>query len=253
MRKAALIAAATVLLLLSASCPKAVSPARVPPPPAPLASSKPSIAIFSVEPTTISEGQTASLRWSVKDASSIRIDNSIGPVGPEDHVDIHPSGTTTYTIEAANGSDSANATVTVIVTRPLSTGSGSDRAHSAQSTAKFLASQLQDIHFDYGKNDVPDEDKSLLDNDATVLKNIFQNDPELLVTIEGHCDERGSAEYNMALGDRRANFIKDYLVGLGVPEGKLGTLSYGKERPVCVDATEHCFAQNRRAHFSLLP
>jgi peptidoglycan-associated lipoprotein len=218
-----------------------------------LASPKPGIALFSAEPTTISEGQTASLRWSVKDATSIRIDNNIGPVAPDDHTDIKPSGTTTYKIEAVNGSESTTATVTVVVTRPLSTGSESDRAHSAQATAKFLASQLQDIHFDYGKNEIPQEEKSLLDNDASVLKNIFQNDPELLVTIEGHCDERGSAEYNIGLGDRRANFIKDYLVGLGVPEGKLGTLSYGKERPICVEAAEHCFAQNRRAHFSLLP
>jgi peptidoglycan-associated lipoprotein len=252
MRKAALIAAATVLLLLSTSCPKAVSPVGVPPAPAPLASPKPSIESFSAEPTTISEGQTASLRWSVKNATSIRIDNSIGPVEPDDHVDIKPSGTTTYKIEAVNGSESTSAMVIVTVTKPPSTGSESDRAHTAQSTARFLASQLQDVHFDYGKNEILEEDKSLLDNDAAVLKNIFQNDPELLVTIEGHCDERGSAEYNIGLGDRRANFIKDYLVGSGVPEGKLGTLSYGKERPICVEATGHCFAQNRRAHFSLL-
>jgi peptidoglycan-associated lipoprotein len=115
-------------------------------------------------------------------------------------MDIKPSGTTTYTIEAVNGSESTTAMVTVIVTRPLSTGSESDRAHSAQSTARFLSSQLQDVHFDYGKNEILEEDKSLLDSDAAVLKKIFQNDPELLVTIEGHCDERGSAEYNIGLG-----------------------------------------------------
>jgi peptidoglycan-associated lipoprotein len=75
-------------------------------------------------------------------------------------------------------------------------------------------------------------------------------DPNFIVMIEGNCDERGSAEYNLALGDRRASSTKDALVALGVPADKLKTISYGKERPLCTEANEECYARNRRAHFS---
>lgn len=251
MRRAALIAAAMFWVALTTSCPKADSPVRLPPSPAPVAPSKPSIVIFSAEPTTISKGQVSSLRWSVKDAASVRIDNGIGQVRPEDHVEVSPTDTATYTLEAMSGTESTVAVAKITVLKPTSGAEGTE-ADLHRSRAEFLTSQLHDVHFEYGKGEILREDQSILEKDAAVLKNIFQNDPELVVTIEGHCDERGSSEYNLGLGDRRANFIREYLVGLGVPESKLGTLSYGKERPVCVEATEHCLAQNRRAHFSLL-
>jgi peptidoglycan-associated lipoprotein len=74
--------------------------------------------------------------------------------------------------------------------------------------------------------------------------------PSAVITIEGHCDERGSAEYNLGLGDRRANAAKEFLVGLGVSESQLRTVSYGKERPQCTESNEDCWQRNRRAHFS---
>jgi peptidoglycan-associated lipoprotein len=107
------------------------------------------------------------------------------------------------------------------------------------------------VHFDYNAGDVRQADATLLEQDANVLKNLFSVDPAVVVIIEGHCDERGSAEYNMALGDRRAAVVKGALVNLGVAGDKLTTISYGKERPLCVDATEGCHARNRRAHFSV--
>jgi peptidoglycan-associated lipoprotein len=109
---------------------------------------------------------------------------------------------------------------------------------------------VQDIHFDYDKSDIRPQDQPILQADGDALKTIFQMDPNFVVTIEGHCDERGSAEYNLGLGDRRASATKDALVALGVPGDKLKTISYGKERPLCTDATEECYARNRRAHFS---
>jgi len=93
-------------------------------------------------------------------------------------------------------------------------------------------------------------DQSILQADANALKTIFAQDSTFTVQIEGHCDERGSAEYNLALGDRRATATKNALVTLGIPADKLKTISYGKERPLCTDATEDCYARNRRAHFS---
>ncbi len=107
---------------------------------------------------------------------------------------------------------------------------------------------MQDIHFDYDKSEVRPEDQPILQADASALKQIFSMDSNFIVTVEGHCDERGSAEYNLALGDRRAAATRDALVALGVPSDKLRTVSYGKERPLCTDATEDCYARNRRAH-----
>jgi peptidoglycan-associated lipoprotein len=114
----------------------------------------------------------------------------------------------------------------------------------------MLARQVQDIHFDYDKSDIRPQDQSILQADATALKSIFGLDPNFTVTVEGHCDERGSAEYNLGLGDRRASATKDALVGLGVPGDRLKTISYGKERPLCTEAAEQCYQRNRRAHFS---
>jgi peptidoglycan-associated lipoprotein len=98
------------------------------------------------------------------------------------------------------------------------------------------------VHFDYDKSDITDEDRGTLQHQATWL----QNYPQIRVTVEGHCDERGTREYNLALGARRANAVKEYLVSLGVPAARIDTISYGKERPVCTESTEDCWAQNRR-------
>jgi len=98
------------------------------------------------------------------------------------------------------------------------------------------------VHFDYDKYEIMDADRAVLQRQATWLGKY----PSVRVTIEGHCDERGTREYNLALGARRANAVKEYLVSLGVANGRLETISYGKERPMCTDSSESCYAQNRR-------
>ena len=110
--------------------------------------------------------------------------------------------------------------------------------------------QLQDAYFDYDKSDIRDDARAALTKDADALKAIFQEFPNASHHLEGHCDERGSAEYNLGLGDRRATAAKDFLVQLGVPADQLKTISYGKERPVCTESNEECWQRNRRAHFS---
>jgi peptidoglycan-associated lipoprotein len=89
-----------------------------------------------------------------------------------------------------------------------------------------------------------------LTRDADLLKRIFAADPTFTVMLEGNCDERGSAEYNLGLGDRRSTSAKDFLVQLGVPADKLKSISYGKDRQVCTEATEDCYQRNRRVHLS---
>ena len=107
---------------------------------------------------------------------------------------------------------------------------------------------FEDIHFDFDKYDIQENAKPVLQKIAAwLLKN-----PSAKILIEGHCDERGTSEYNLALGDRRARAARDYLVALGIPSGRIEMISYGKEKPICTEKTEECWAKNRRAHFVIL-
>lgn len=106
---------------------------------------------------------------------------------------------------------------------------------------------LADIHFDYDRSDLREEDRQVLAKNADVLKRF----DFLKITVEGHCDERGSVEYNLALGERRAKAAYDYLASLGVGANRMKTVSYGKEVPLCQDSTEECWARNRRDHFAV--
>jgi peptidoglycan-associated lipoprotein len=248
-RRASLTVAAALTLFIAAGCHKKVPPPPPPPPPANApAPAKPTINYFNAEPSTVSSGQPVSLRWSVSDASSIEIDNGIGQVSPDGRRAIYPTATTTYALTATNAGGTTTSSVTVTVSAPPPPAPAAPQ--NQPTAADILSKQVQDLHFDYDKSDVRSEDQPILQQDATALKQIFGLDPNFVVTIEGHCDERGSAEYNLGLGDRRASATKEALVALGVPGDKLKTISYGKERPLCTDATEECYARNRRAHFS---
>jgi len=112
---------------------------------------------------------------------------------------------------------------------------------------EYLAANglLGDVYFDFDKADLKDDARARLAKNAEWLR----AHPEFVVTIEGHCDERGTNDYNLALGQRRAAAAKDYLVSLGVGTARLATQSWGEERPQCTDSTESCWARNRRAHF----
>jgi peptidoglycan-associated lipoprotein len=98
------------------------------------------------------------------------------------------------------------------------------------------------VHFDYNKYDVLDQDKETLQKQASWLARY----PAVRVQIQGNCDERGTEEYNIALGARRANAVKEFLISLGVSAERIDTISYGKDRPICSESSESCWAQNRR-------
>ena len=104
---------------------------------------------------------------------------------------------------------------------------------------------MKDVFYDYDSYDVSQQYQRVLQSDASFL----QQHPNMKFTIEGHCDERGSTEYNLALGDNRANAAKQALVSLGISADRIRTISYGKEKPFCTESTESCWQQNRRAHF----
>ena len=110
--------------------------------------------------------------------------------------------------------------------------------------------QVQDIFFDYDKSEVREDARAVLQRNADALKAILAEFPSAVVSLEGHCDERGSAEYNIGLGDRRATSAREFLTQVGIPADRLKTISYGKERPQCTESDESCWQKNRRVHFA---
>jgi peptidoglycan-associated lipoprotein len=112
---------------------------------------------------------------------------------------------------------------------------------------KVTASDFSDVFFDFDSATLRGDASTALDKDARLLR----DNADLAITIEGHCDERGTVEYNQALGERRANAARDYLVNAGVPAARIQTVSYGKERPFAEGHDESAWSQNRRAHFTL--
>jgi peptidoglycan-associated lipoprotein len=111
-----------------------------------------------------------------------------------------------------------------------------------------LLAKIDDAYFDYNAHSLRPDAIQALQKDSAELRDILRDYPHYNLTIEGYCDDRGSAEYNVALGDARAKAAKEYLVGIGIPDGQLGVLSYGKEKQLCQDQTESCWQKNRRIH-----
>lgn len=241
------------LALFAAACKKKVKALPPPPPEAVVRTpelppaARPSILAFSIEPSTIQPGQSATLRWNVSGATEISIDQGIGRVSPTDTRTVTPRDSTTYTLTATSRGGPATATATVTVTSPAPPP---PTTQPTLSLDERISRQVQDIYFDYDQFTVRDDARSIMSANAVALKAIFQDYPTATVILEGHCDERGSAEYNLGLGDKRASATRDYLVQLGIPADKLKSVSYGKERPVCNEADEACYQKNRRAHFA---
>jgi peptidoglycan-associated lipoprotein len=127
---------------------------------------------------------------------------------------------------------------------------GVEKAEVAKSEEEEAGQEgvFKDIHFAFDKYNIQDTDRAELKTIAAWMR---KNASEKL-SVEGHCDERGTNEYNLALGDRRAKAVRDYLVSLGVPSARISTISYGEEKPLCTEHTEECWAKNRRAHFVVL-
>jgi len=251
----------TVVLALSVSaCSKKVAPpppppvAKVepppPPPPPPPAAAR--INSFTAEPTSIQRGQSATLSWAVANATDIQIGSGIGAVQANGTRQVFPTDTTTYTLTArgAGGTDTRSVTVAVTVPPPPPPPKPAPPKVTGIDIFNREIANAGDVLFDYDKSDIRDDARQTLTRHADALKRIFAADANFSVALEGHCDERGSAEYNLGLGDRRATSARDFLIQLGVPADKVRSISYGKDRPVCTDANEACYQRNRRAHLA---
>src|SRR5215470_15154713 len=227
LRWVALVSALGAILFLGA-CHKKQPPA------APTAS-------LTASPETIDKGQSATLTWQTSNATDVSIDN-VGAVDPNGSQQVSPTESTTYTLTAkgAGGTQSATARVTVNAPPPPPPPQTQNL-----SDEQMFSQNIKDIYFDYDKSDIR------ADQQASIQANIafLQQHPNITFTIEGHCDERGSTEYNLALGDSRASSVKNALVSGGIGADRIKTVSFGKEKPFCTESNEACWQQNRRGHF----
>ena len=233
------IAALSVLLLV-AGCNKkkpAPPPPPPPPPPAPTAS-------ISANPSTINAGQSTQLTWTTENATDVSIEG-VGKVQASGSQTVTPTDSTTYRLAASGPGGTQEASTRVTVNRPAPVVQ--QEAPPSLTDQQLFDQAIKDAYFDYDSYEVRPQDNAALQADAQFLN----QHPSWRVLIEGHCDERGSTEYNMALGDSRAQAAKQALVSAGVAANRLTTTSFGKEKPFCTESNEQCWQQNRRGHLVL--
>jgi peptidoglycan-associated lipoprotein len=225
-------------LVVFAGCKKKVATAPPAPPPA-APPAQPTVTL-NASPTSVNSGQSSTLSWSSTNATDLDIQPGVGKVSPQGSTPVTPTESTTYTITASGPGGSATATAHVDVNAPP------PAAPAPSPTVSELFDQnVRDAFFDLDKSDIRPDARDALTKDAEFLRSY----PDIRISIEGHCDERGSTEYNLGLGERRADAAKNYLVSLGIAANRIDTVSWGKERPFCTEHNETCWQQNRRAHF----
>jgi len=230
------VVALSALLALGACKKKAAPPPPPPPPPPPSPT-----ASIAVSPTSIQAGQSASLTWQTTNATDVSIDG-IGAVQPNGSQSVSPSDSTTYHLTAKGSGGTQEATARLTVTQPPPPPPPPPTP--TVTDEDLFGQNVKDIYFDYDKSDIRGDQRGSIQSDMSFLT----QHPNINFTIEGHCDERGSTEYNLALGDQRASAVKNELTTAGISASRIKTISYGKEKPFCTESNEACWQQNRRGH-----
>ena len=230
---------ATVIALFAAMMLGACHKKTAPPPPPPPPPAPAPTASISVSPDTIQQGQSSTLSWQTSGATDISIDG-IGAVQASGSQQVTPSDSMTYHLVAKGAGGTQEATTRLTVTAPQQPMT---QAPSA-SEEDLFGQSIKDIYFDYDKSDVRSDQQGAIQADAQFLG----QHSSINFTVEGHCDSRGSTEYNLALGDQRASAVKSALTAAGVSASRIKTISYGKEKPFCMEENESCWRQNRRGH-----
>lgn len=207
------------------------------------AAAKPTVTL-QASPTMVQKGQGSTLTWNSTNATTLSIAPGVGSVAPEGSTQVSPTESTTYTITASGPGGEAEQSVRVTVSEPAPVETAPQVSESAE---EAFNRNVQDAFFDLDRSDIRPDARDALSRTAQYLRT-YAN---VKVVIEGDCDERGSTEYNLGLGQRRADAAKQFLVSLGISADRMQTVSYGKEKPVCNEHTEECWQRNRRAHFSM--
>jgi peptidoglycan-associated lipoprotein len=200
---------------------------------------------LTAEPSTVEKGQSVTLSWTSQNATDLDLQPEVGKVQAQGSSSVTPQDSTTYTLTATGPGGTQSATARVTVTIPPPPPPPPPPPVKEISEEDLFGQNVKDAFFDYDKSDIrPDAEQTL-----TADGSFFKDHQSIKFTVEGHCDERGSEEYNLGLGDRRATAAKNFLVNAGVSADRVSTISYGKSRPVCQDHAEECWQQNRHAHF----
>ncbi len=235
-----LIVGMIALLMMVSGCKKKPPPAPPTPPP------KPVSATLSANPTSIQPGQSSTLTWTTDGADDVQLDGQ--KVNASGSQTVSPTQTTTYHLTAKGAGGTQDATAQVAVAAPAPTPAPTPVPTPQVTDDQLFAQAAQDIYFDYDKADLRPDSQQVVAHLAEVMR----AHPNWKVQIEGNCDERGSTEYNLALGEKRADAARQALAQGGVGADALKTISYGKEKPVCTEANEACWQKNRHDHFTLL-
>ena len=232
------------VVLLAGAC-KGKKVAAPPPPPPPPPPAAPTVTL-TAEPSTVEKGQSVTLSWTSENATDLDLQPGVGKVQATGSTSVTPQESTTYTITATGPGGSKSESARVTVTMPPPPPPPPPPPVKEVSEEELFGQNVKDAYFDYDKSDVRPDASETLTKDG----DFFKAHSGVKFTIEGHCDERGSEEYNLGLGDRRATAAKNFLVNLGVSGDRVSTISYGKSRPVCTESNEECWQKNRRAHFA---
>ena len=230
-----------VALVAVAGCKKKMAP----PPPAsiaPVVVAAPT-AKLTATPTVITAGDPVMLTWSTTNATTASIEG-LGDVPTSGVKTVTPTASTSYHLLAKGAGGSADASVRITVNAPPPVTVAPVNTMSAEEEFK---ANVQDIFFNYDKYDVSTDAQAILAKDAKYLSSHLN----AKILIGGYCDERGSNEYNLALGQNRADSAKKYLINAGVEASRIRTISFGKEKPFCTESNEACWQKNRRAGFTL--
>jgi peptidoglycan-associated lipoprotein len=232
-----LILCVCMLAAFLSGCPNktpvaTATPPAPPPPPAPVIS-------IEVSPSTVQSGESVTITWKTENASAVTIE-PLGAVLPSGSQTAMPTESTTYhlTAKGPGGVQESDARVTVTAAAAQAPSNITE-----EDLADAAANRL-DVFFDSDQYSIRPDQFNTIRNDA----DFFKQHPELQITVEGHCDELGSTEYNLALGVRRASEVKTALETAGVNAGRIQIISYGKEQPFCNDESDRCMRLNRRAH-----
>jgi peptidoglycan-associated lipoprotein len=240
-RRFAVLFSTLALFLFAGACGKKAAPQSpaVPVPAAPPPAA-PTVTI-SASSTFVQSGTKLTLNWTSTNATDLNLSPGVGKVAPEGSTSVTPAESTTYSLTASGPGGSAESSVRVTVS-PTAPPAPEKVTPTME---ELFRANVFDAFFDFNKNDIRPDAREALSKTAQFLR----ANPDIRVNLEGHCDERGSTEYNLGLGERRAQAAKNFLVSLGVPAERMETLSWGKERPFCMEHDEACWQQNRRAHF----
>jgi peptidoglycan-associated lipoprotein len=228
-----------VMVAITGCSKKPVPPPQTPPPPPPAPT-----ASISASPSSVEKGQQTQLSWRSENATDVSIDG-IGSVQPNGSRMVTPDQSTSYRLVAKGPGGEQSATARVTVTTPPPPPIAEQPV--SQTDEQWFTQNIKDVYFDYDSAAIRADAQQAIQANAQALA----QRPNFRLLIEGHCDERGSTEYNLALGDERARAVKNALVAAGVNASRVNTTSFGKEKPACTEANETCWQQNRRGHFVL--